>query len=386
VKTSKQAFDVTVYLDCNATTPVEPEVAEIVRFYTEQEFGNAGSRTHEFGTKAKQAVFESRQKVAALVPGIDSSDVVFTSGATESNNIAILGMLSWAKKSGKKHIITSAIEHKAVLEPIAFAESQGFEVTRISPSESGAIDASAVSEAIRDDTFLISVMHVNNETGIIQPIDEIAEALPQAGCYLHVDAAQGYGKEFEKLAHSRIDLISISGHKIYAPKGIGALIIRRQKFKRAPLEPIFFGGGQERGLRPGTLPVPLICGLGKAAELCQQNQSSRAKVNRTFRQMLFKALEGLDYKLNGDESLSVPNAVSLSFSGINSEALMLALKGITAISNGSACTSQSYESSYVLKAMGLPDDRIHSAIRLSWCHMTNEPDWHAFHQAIASLA
>jgi len=376
---------VTVYLDCNATTPVEPEVAEIVRFYTEQEFGNAGSRTHEFGVRAKQAVLEARQKVAALIPGIDSSDVVFTSGATESNNIAILGLLNWAQKNGRRHIITTAIEHKAVLEPIAFAESRGFEVTRISPSGSGAIDASAVSKAIRDDTFLISVMHVNNETGIIQPIDEIADALPQAGCYLHVDAAQGYGKEIEKLAQSRIDLISISGHKIYAPKGIGALIMRRRKFKRAPLEPILFGGGQERGLRPGTLPVSLICGLGKAAELCQQNYSSRNDTNLAFRQTLFKVLEGLDYKLNGDDSLSVPNAVSLSFPGINSEALMLTLKGIAAISNGSACTSQSYESSYVLKAMGLPDDRIHSAIRISWCHMTNEPNWNAFHYAIASL-
>lgn len=374
-----------IYLDCNATTPVEPEVAKTVRFYTEQEFGNAGSRTHEFGTTAKQAVLKARQQVAAVIPGIDSSDVVFTSGATESNNLAILGLLNWAKKNGKKHIVTTTMEHKAILEPIAYAESQGFEVSRIKPDESGAVSASDILSAIRDDTFLVSVMHVNNETGIIQPIDEIAEGLPETGCYFHVDAAQGYGKELQRLNHTRIDLISISGHKIYGPKGIGALLMRRRKFKRAPLEPIQFGGGQERGLRPGTLPVPLIAGLGMAAELCQKNHAKRDKANRAFRQKLFQALEGLDYQINGDESLSVPHAVSLSFADINSEALMLALKGIVAISNGSACTSQSYEPSHVLKAMGLSEDRIQSAVRLSWCHMTKEPNWKEFRDAINSL-
>lgn len=374
-----------VYIDCNATTPVEPEVAKIVRFYTEQEFGNAGSRTHDYGTTAKQAVLKARKQVAALIPGIDSSDVVFTSGATESNNIAILGLLNWAKKNGKKRIVTTTIEHKAVLEPIAYAESQGFEVTRISPDESGAVPALDILSAVRDDTFLVSVMHVNNETGIIQPVDEIAECLPTTGCYFHVDAAQGFGKELKRLNHPRIDLISISGHKIYGPKGSGALIMRRRKFKRAPLEPIQFGGGQERGLRPGTLPVPLIAGLGQAAELCQKNYSKRDDANRAFRQKLFQALEGLDYQVNGDESLSVSHAVSLSFPDINSEALMLALKGIVAISNGSACTSQSYEPSHVLTAMGLSEDRIQSAIRLSWCHMTEEPDWKRIRDAINSL-
>ena len=374
-----------VYLDCNATTPVEPGVAEIVRFYTEQEFGNSGSRTHEYGTTAKQAVLKARQQVASLVPGIDSPDVIFTAGATESNNIAILGLLNWAKKNEKKHIVTTTIEHKAVLEPIAYAESKGFEVSRINPDESGAVSASDVLSAIRDDTFLVSVMHVNNETGIIQPIDEIAEGFPETGCYFHADAAQGYGKEFKRLNHSRIDLISISGHKIYGPKGVGALFMRRRKFKRAPLEPIQFGGGQERGLRPGTLPVPLIAGLGVAAELCQKNHTDRDKANRAFRQKLFQALEGLDYQINGDKSLSIPHAVSLSFSGINSEALMLVLKGIVAISNGSACTSQSYEPSHVLKAMGLSGARIQSAIRLSWCHMTEKPNWQQVREAIQGL-
>ena len=374
-----------IYLDCNATTPVEPEVSEVIRFYTDQEYGNAGSRTHNYGTVAKQAVQKARQQVSMLIPEIDTSDVIFTSGATESNNLAILGILKWARENGKNHIITSSIEHKAVLEPIAYAESIGFEVDRISPNESGAIVATDVLKLIREDTFLVSVMHVNNETGIIQPIDEIANGLPERGCYFHVDAAQGYGKELEKLSNTRIDLISISGHKIYGPKGIGTLIMRRRKFKRALLTPLMYGGGQERGLRPGTLPVSLVAGLGVAAELCQKNHAQRNLANWAFRKKLFQTLEGLNFQINGDEFLSLPHSVNLSFSGINSEALMLALKGVVAISNGSACTSQSYEPSHVLTEMGLSEDRIDSAIRLSWCHMTEEPKWDILKQAILSF-
>jgi cysteine desulfurase len=375
-----------IYLDCNATTPVEPEVSKVIRFYTDHEYGNSGSRTHNYGTVAKQAVQKARQQVAMLLPGVDSSDIIFTSGATESNNIAILGLLKWARENGKNHIITTSIEHKAVLEPIAYAESIGFEVDRIFPNESGAIDSSDVLKLIQDNTFLISVMHVNNETGIIQPIDEIANGLPKCGCYFHVDAAQGYGKELDKLSNTRIDLISLSGHKIYGSKGLGALIMRRREFKRAPLTPIMYGGGQERGLRPGTLPVPLIAGLGVAAELCKKNHKQRNLTNAALRKNLFLALEGLNYEINGAESLSLPNSVNLSFPGINSEALMLAFKGVIAISNGSACTSQSYEPSHVLTAMGLPEDRINSSIRVSWCHMTPEPDWAIIKKIILSFS
>ncbi len=374
-----------IYLDCNATTPVEPEVAEIIRYYTEREYGNAGSRTHNYGTIAKQAVLNARKQIATLLPGIEASDIIFTSGATESNNIAILGLLGWAKENNKNHIITTSIEHKAVLEPLAYAESIGFKVDRISPNDSGVIDPEELLGSIQKKTFLISVMHVNNETGIIQPIDKIAKGLPENGCYLHIDAAQGYGKEFEKLSNPRIDLISISGHKIYGPKGIGALIMRRRKFKRAPLMPIMYGGGQERGLRPGTLPVPLIAGFGVASQLCQKEHIQRINVNSNFRQELFKALEGINFQINGDVSLSLPHSVSLSFQGVNSEALMLSLKGIIAISNGSACTSQSYEPSYVLKAMGLSDERIDSSVRISWCHMTEQPDWNEIRKIILSF-
>jgi cysteine desulfurase len=374
-----------IYLDCNATTPVEPAVSAIIRYYTDQEFGNAGSRTHNYGTVAKKTVQKARQQVTMLIPGVDTSDVIFTSGATESNNIAILGLLKWARENGKNHIITTSIEHKAVLEPLAYAESIGFEVDNVSPNKSGSINAADVLKLIREETFLVSVMHVNNETGIIQPIDEIANGLPESGCYYHVDTAQGYGKELDKLSNTRIDLISLSGHKIYGPKGIGALLIRRRKFKRAPLTPIMYGGGQERGLRPGTLPVALIAGLGLAAELCQKNHAQRNLANSAFRKKLFQALEGLNYEINGDESLSIPHSVNLSFPGINSEALMLSLKGFVAISNGSACTSQSYEPSHVLTEMGLSEDRIKSSIRLSWCHMTEEPKWDILKQAILSF-
>lgn len=374
-----------IYLDCNASTPIEPEVSEIIRYYTDQEYGNAGSRTHEYGSTAKQAVQKARKQVASVIQGIDSSDVIFTSGATESNNLSILGLLNWAKENSKKHIITTSLEHKAVLEPIAYAESLGFKVSCISTDESGVIDTQELLSKVRSDTFLVSVMHVNNETGIIQPITEIANGLPEKDCYFHIDAAQGFGKVTDGLDHPRINLTSISGHKIYGPKGIGALIMRRHNYKHPPITPLHFGGGQERGLRPGTLAVPLIAGLGTAAELCQKNHSQRSDANRTFHAKLFKALEGINYQLNGSESQSVPHAVNISFTGINSEALMLSLKGIVAISNGSACTSNSYKPSHVLKGMGLSEDRINSSVRISWCHMTEEPDWEMFRQAITSL-
>lgn len=373
------------YLDCNATTPIEQQVAEVVRFYTEQEFGNAGSRTHEFGSMAKRAVQKAREQVSSIIDGVEASDVIFTSGATESNNISILGLLKWAKENGKKHIVTSAFEHKAVLEPVAYAESLGFEVTYLGADTSGTVSVEEVLSAVKNDTFLVSLMHVNNETGIIQPIARVADNLPSKGCYFHVDAAQGFGKEFELINHPRVDLISVSGHKIYGPKGVGALLMRRRKFKRAPLSPIFFGGGQERGLRPGTLPVPLVAGLGEAASLCKVDDVKRFESNRIFREHLFAAISRFDFQINGDPLLSVPNAVNLSFRGINSEALMLAFKGIAAFSNGSACTAQSFVPSHVLSAMGLPEERVQSAIRLSWCHMTQEPDWGKFQQAIYSL-
>ena len=256
----------TAYLDCNATTPIEPRVRDLVIKFLDAEFGNAGSRTHDYGVRAKRAVQHARAQVATVVQA-QPDEVLFTSGATESNNLAIFGLENEGRRSGRRHVITTQIEHKAVLEPLEILEERGFEVVRLPCDPSGWVHPEAVAEALRDDTLLVSVMHVNNESGVIQPIEEVAAVLEDHPAYFHVDAAQGFGKELAALRESRIDLISVSGHKVYGPKGVGALVARRRRFRRAPLKPLFYGGGQERGLRPGTLPVHLIVGLGLAAEL-----------------------------------------------------------------------------------------------------------------------
>lgn len=362
----------TVYLDCAATTPIEPEVRDLVLHYMVEEFGNAGSRTHEFGTRAKQAVERAREQVAAVVKA-KRDEVVFTSGATESNNLAILGLSAHGEKSGRKHIVSTAIEHKAVLEPLEEMGRRGFAVTLVRPTRGGWVDASEVRAAVRPETLLVSVMHVNNETGVIQPVAELAELLRGQEAYLHVDAAQGFGKELEGLRHPRIDLLSVSGHKIYAPKGVGALITRRRGYDRVPLAPLMFGGGQERGVRPGTLAVPLIAGLGLAAELAVRDARKRAEACRAFREELLGALLPLGAVINGDPGRMVPHVVNLSFPGVDSEALMVAWKGVVAVSNGSACTSQNYQASYVLEAMGLPEETMDGAARLSWSYLTEKP-------------
>lgn len=364
----------TVYLDCNATAPVEPKVQEEVFHYMAIEFGNSGSRTHDYGVRAKQAVERARERVAAVV-NAKRDEVIFTSGATESNNIAILGLAPHAEKIGRRHIVSTKIEHKAVLEPLEALASQGFDVTLVPPNRGGWVDPAAVKDALRNDTLLVSVMQANNETGVIQPIIEIAEMLADHSAYLHVDAAQGFGKEIAPLQNRRIDFISVSGHKIYAPKGIGALIARRRGFDRLPLSPLFFGGGQERGLRPGTLPVPLVVGLGLAAELALEHTTARTTFCHEFRRNVLEALEPLEPVINGDPTRTLSHVLNVSFPGVDSEALMVALKDIIAISNGSACTSHSYQPSHVLKAMEVSDEIVKGAVRISWCHMTENPDW-----------
>ena len=364
----------TIYLDCNATAPLEPLVQDVVFKYLSIEFGNAGSRTHDFGTRAKQAVQRARDQVADLV-NAKRDEVIFTSGATESNNIAILGLAPHGEATGKKHIISSMIEHKAVLEPLEALSERGFEVTLIAPTPGGWIEPAEVRKALREDTLLISLMHANNETGVLQPISEIAKKLGDHPAYLHVDAAQAFGKDIETLRNQRIDFISASGHKIYAPKGIGALIARRRGFNRPPLTPLFYGGGQERGLRPGTLPVPLIVGFGLAAELAMKSAKKRSEKCQQFRQSLLEAIKPLEPIVNGELSRMLPHVLNISFPGIDSEALMVALKDVIAISNGSACTSQSYQPSHVLQAMGIPKSTIQGAVRISWCHMSEAPNW-----------
>ena len=373
-----------VYLDCNATTPIDPEVEQEFLHYIREEFGNAGSRTHEYGTRAKQAVQRARDQVAAMVK-CQREEVIFTSGATESNNLALLGLRAHGEKTGRKHIIATAIEHKAVLEPLEQLARQGFEITLVSPQPDGAVAAEAVAAALRPETLLVSVMHVNNETGIIQPIQEITKALSHHGAFFHVDAAQGFGKRIPDLQNQRIDLISVSGHKIYAPKGIGALVVRRRGYERVPLTPLFFGGGQERGLRPGTLPVALIAALGKASELALRDCDKRIARCADIKQQALRTFGKVGGVPTGDLEKSIPSTLNVAILGLDSEAMMLALKDVVAISNGSACTSQNYEPSHVLSAMKLSDDHIKGALRLSWCHLTAQVDWDAVVASIKRL-
>lgn len=364
------------YLDCNATTPLDPEVREEMMRFFDFEFGNPGSRTHAYGTRAKVAVNEARRHIARVVEA-QPEDVIFTSGATESNNVAIFGLAHHGRKRGLTHIVTTQIEHKAVLEPCHRLGEEGFEVTVVAPNERGWVEPAAIASALRPETLLVSVMQVNNETGVVQPIAEIAEELAGHACYLHVDAAQGFGKELDGPRVPRIDMISVSGHKVYAPKGVGALIMKRRRGTRPPLRAIMVGGGQEAGLRSGTLPAPLIVALGRAAEVALRDHDARRKACEDFKVRALAALNPFEIQVNGDSARTLPNTLNFSIPGIDSEALMVALKDVVAVSNGSACTSNSYELSHVLLAMGLSEERASGALRLSWCHMTPEPDWSA---------
>jgi cysteine desulfurase len=353
------------YLDFNATTPVEPRVAdEVMRFMT-MEYGNAGSRTHSFGQVAKERVNRAREEVAALVAA-EPDEVIFTSGATESDNLAILGLAPHGEAIGKRHIISTQVEHKAVLEPLEVLTKQGFEVTLLPPNEGGWVSAESVAAALRPDTLLVSVMAINNETGVIQPIEEIAAELANHDAYFHVDGAQAYGKLIAPLQSPQIDLLAFSGHKIGAPKGIGGLIARRRGYKRPPLTPLMYGGGQERGLRPGTLPVALIAGLGTASAIALKKADAHMNEAAAIKEELLAALVPLGAELNGDAERTVSTTLNLSIPGVDSEAAIVALKDVAALSNGSACTSQSYEPSHVLSAAGLPRERVEGALRLSW--------------------
>jgi cysteine desulfurase len=373
-----------VYLDCNATTPLDSAVREVLFRYLDEEYGNAGSRTHDYGTRAKVAVQRARDQVAAVV-GAKREEVVFTSGATESNNLAILGLREHGEKTARRHIISTAIEHKAVLEPLEQLAANGFEVTLIRPGADGVVSAGAVRAALRPDTLIVSVMHVNNETGVAQPLEEIAAVLQGHEAYLHVDAAQSFGKLLAPLRDPRVDLISVSAHKLYGPKGVGALVTRRRGYDKAPLAPLLFGGGQERGLRPGTQPVGLIAALGEAAERAGKDHASREKRCRATKTAALKALTAVGGEPVGDQVRALPSTLNIRFPGLDSEALMVSLKDLIAISNGSACTSSSYTPSHVLKAMGFDDVTANQCVRLSWCHLTPEVDWAAVATRIAEL-
>ena len=374
--------DTPIYLDCASTTPLDPRVREGMLPYLDGEFGNAGSRTHDWGRRARTAVEQARDRIAGIVAS-SRGDVIFTSGATESNNLAILGLA--AGVSGHPHIISTSIEHHAVLEPLAALGRRGLDVTLVNPGPDGVIDVADIVAALRPDTLLVSVMHVNNETGVMQPIAEIAEALHGSNAYLHVDAAQSFARVLEPLRHPRIDLISLSAHKINGPKGIGALVMRRRNGERPPLQALMFGGGQERGLRPGTMPVALTVGLGLAAELAVAEADARAARCGAFRNSLLRGLAPLEPVVNGDLRKSVPYIINLAFPGLDAEVAMDAWQDLIAIAHGAACASQSYTCSHVLSAMQLPEWRKDGALRFSWNAGTPEPDWAALVDAVLPL-
>lgn len=357
------------YLDYNASTPIDERVLEKMTDIYRNHYGNADSRTHRFGSDAKKIIEEARQKVGALL-GIPGELVYFTSGSTESNNMAVLGLEEYGKKTGRRHIITTAIEHKSVLEPCRHLEEKGFEVDYVRPGEDGRVRAEEILGRVRPDTLLVSIMHVNNETGTIQPVHEIGEALKGTEVYFHVDASQSCGKLVEELRDLSYDLLSVSAHKMYGPQGVGALVIKNKNGNLSALKPIMFGGGQERGMRPGTLPAALIGGMGEAADILVREYKDNHRKCGENRRMIWKALEesGVAYEVNGDPSFGINSTLNISFRDYDSEALMLAMEmeGLGGISNGSACTSHNYAPSYVLEAMGLDKQRIACSVRISW--------------------
>ena len=360
---------------------MDPRVQAELRRFSEVDFGNAGSRTHGYGMTARQAVERARAHVAR-VANVRRNEVIFTSGATESNNLALLGLESYGRDERRLHLVSTKIEHHAVLEPLRVLASRGFDLTLVEPEPGGWVDADRVAAAVRSDTLLVSVMQVNNETGIQQPIAEIADGLAGAPVFLHVDAAQGFGKALDALRHPRIDLVSVSGHKICGPKGSGALIARHRDGARPPLTPLLHGGGQELGLRPGTLPVPLIAAFGKAAELAVDEHDTRRATAIAFQKRLLAGLAPLAPRVHGDPGRRLPYILNLSIPGWEKEALIEAWAGLAAISDGAACTSQSYTCSHVLAAMGLSPEEEAGAVRLSWCHLSEMPDVEALTGAL----
>ncbi len=359
-----------VYLDYSATTPIDPRVVEAMLPYLTEKFGNPASRSHQYGWDAEAAVENARAEVAALV-NADPKEIVWTSGATEANNLAIKGAANFYQNKGK-HLITVKTEHKAVLDTMRELERQGFEVTYLDVLANGLVDIAALEAALRPDTILVSIMAVNNEIGVIQPIAEIGELLRSKGILFHVDAAQATGKIDIDLAKLKVDLMSFSAHKTYGPKGIGALYVRRKP--RVRLEAQMHGGGHERGMRSGTLATFLIVGMGEAFRLARLEMKEENVRIRALRDRLLKGLSDLpEIYVNGDLEHRVPHNLNVSFAYVEGESLIMAVRDI-AVSSGSACTSASLEPSYVLRALGLNDELAHSSIRFSIGRFTTEEE------------
>ena len=359
-----------IYLDYSATTPVDPRVAKRMVTFLTEEYGNPASRSHAYGWTAEAAVEEVRENVARLI-GADAKEIVWTSGATESNNLAIKGAAHFYKGKGK-HIITMSIEHKAVLDTCRELERQGFDVTYLDPEPNGLLDLEKFKAAVRPDTILVSIMFVNNEIGVIQPIAEIGEICRAKGIIFHVDAAQATGKVAIDLNTLKIDLMSMCAHKTYGPKGIGALYVRRKP--RVRLEAQMHGGGHERGFRSGTLPTHQIVGMGESFRLAREEMGTENERVRMLRDKLLKGLSAMEeVYVNGDLEQRVAHNLNISFNFVEGESLIMAIKEI-AVSSGSACTSASLEPSYVLRALGRSDELAHSSIRFTLGRFTTEEE------------
>jgi len=359
-----------VYMDYSATTPIDPRVADKMIPYLREQFGNPASRSHMYGWTAEKAVEEARAHVAALV-NADPREIIWTSGATESNNLAIKGAAQFYKTKGK-HIITVKTEHKAVLDTVRELERQGFEATYLQPQDNGLITVQQLADAIRPDTILVSVMLVNNEIGVIQPIAEIGELCRSKGIIFHCDAAQATGKVKIDLENTKVDLMTFTAHKTYGPKGVGALYVRRKP--RVRIEAQMHGGGHERGLRSGTLPTHQIVGMGEAFRLAKEEMDGEIARIQTLRDRLAKGLTEMEeVYVNGDMEHRVPHNLNVSFNYVEGESLIMAVKDL-AVSSGSACTSASLEPSYVLRALGRSDELAHSSIRFTFGRFTTEED------------
>ena len=359
-----------VYLDYAATTPVDKRVAEKMIPYLTETFGNPASNSHAFGWEAEEAVEKARADIAALI-NADPKEIVFTSGATESDNLAIKGAANFYKTKGK-HLITVKTEHKAVLDTMRELERQGFEVTYLGVQENGLIDLEELKAAIRDDTILISVMWVNNEIGVVQDIPAIGAICRERKIIFHVDAAQACGKVPVDVEAAKIDLLSMSGHKVYGPKGIGALYVRRKP--RVRLEAQMHGGGHERGFRSGTLPTHQIVGMGEAFRIAKEELAQDTAHYLKLRDIFLKGIEGIEeVYINGDLEHRAPNNLNVSFNFVEGESLIMAVKEL-AVSSGSACTSASLEPSYVLRALGRNDELAHSSLRITFGRMTTEEE------------
>ncbi|HLY17950.1 MAG TPA: IscS subfamily cysteine desulfurase [Bryobacteraceae bacterium] len=365
-------MDRPVYLDNHATTPLDPRVLAAMMPYFTGKFGNAASRNHQFGWEAEEAVNAARKQIAGLI-GAAPQEIVFTSGATESNNLAIKGVVEAYAAQGD-HIVTCAIEHKAVLDTCRSLERRGCRVTWLTPGRDGLVDPGAVAAAIGEKTVLISIMYANNEVGVIQPIAEIGRICRERGAAFHCDGAQAVGKVSVNVERDHIDLLALSGHKMYGPKGVGALYVRRRN-PRVRLAAQLDGGGHERGMRPGTLNVPGIVGLGEACAICAREMADETERLRRLRDRLRAKLEeGLDdVRVNGSMERRLPHNLNMSFGNVEAEALMMGMPEV-AVSSGSACTSATVEPSHVLKALGLDDEAAHSSIRFGVGRFTTEEE------------